>query len=164
MKIDKCRYVLGSVLNHVLLHQSIIGQEVKAAFDKYGIKPDIIIGCAGGGSNLGGLISPFMGEKLAGKSNIRFIADMATLVEAITGKAWAERVPKGLPVYNIAGDQDPVGAYGEGVYAVSNWLADTGHRKVSTKLYSGHRHEIHNDRDIRDEVVDGIIKFIDKQL
>lgn len=103
-------------------------------------------------------------NNLQNPPNIRFIADMATLVEAITGKAWAERVPKGLPVYNIAGDQDPVGAYGEGVYAVSNWLADTGHRKVSTKLYSGHRHEIHNDRDIRDEVVDGIIKFIDKQL
>jgi tryptophan synthase beta chain len=74
VKTDKCRYVLGSVLNHVLLHQSVIGQEVKAAFDKYGIKPDIIIGCAGGGSNLGGLISPFMGEKLAGKSKTRFIA------------------------------------------------------------------------------------------
>jgi tryptophan synthase beta chain len=74
VKTGKCRYVLGSVLNHVLLHQSIIGQEVKAAFDKYGIKPDIIIGCAGGGSNLGGLISPFMGEKLAGKSGVRFIA------------------------------------------------------------------------------------------
>ncbi|MDR3161224.1 MAG: TrpB-like pyridoxal phosphate-dependent enzyme [Spirochaetaceae bacterium] len=74
VKTGKCRYVLGSVLNHVLLHQSIIGQEVKAAFDKYGIKPDIIIGCAGGGSNLGGLISPFMGEKLAGKSATRFIA------------------------------------------------------------------------------------------
>ncbi|MDR2629533.1 MAG: TrpB-like pyridoxal phosphate-dependent enzyme [Spirochaetaceae bacterium] len=74
VKTGKCRYVLGSVLNHVLLHQSIIGQEVKAAFDKYDIKPDIIIGCAGGGSNLGGLISPFMGEKLAGKSHIRFIA------------------------------------------------------------------------------------------
>jgi tryptophan synthase beta chain len=74
VKTDKCRYVLGSVLNHVLLHQSIIGQEVKAAFDKYDIKPDIIIGCAGGGSNLGGLIAPFMGEKLAGKSTIRFIA------------------------------------------------------------------------------------------
>ena len=74
VKTVKCRYVLGSVLNHVLLHQSIIGQETKAAFDKYGIKPDIIIGCAGGGSNLGGLIAPFMGEKLAGKSNTRFIA------------------------------------------------------------------------------------------
>ena len=74
VKTDKCRYVLGSVLNHVLLHQSIIGQEVKAAFDTYGIKPDIIIGCACGGSNLGGLIAPFMGEKLAGKSKTRFIA------------------------------------------------------------------------------------------
>ena len=74
VKTEKCRYVLGSVMNHVLLHQSIIGQEVKAAFEKYGVKPDIIIGCAGGGSNLGGLISPFMGEKLAGKSNVRFIA------------------------------------------------------------------------------------------
>jgi tryptophan synthase beta chain len=74
VKTDKCRYVLGSVMNHVLLHQSIIGQEVKAALDKYGVKPDIIIGCAGGGSNLGGLIAPFMGEKLAGKSSVRFIA------------------------------------------------------------------------------------------
>jgi tryptophan synthase beta chain len=74
IKTEKCRYVLGSVLNHVLLHQSIIGQEVKAAMDIYGIKPDLVIGCAGGGSNLGGLISPFMGEKIAGKSNTRFIA------------------------------------------------------------------------------------------
>ena len=74
VKTDKCRYVLGSVLNHVLLHQSIIGQETKIALDKYGIKPDIIIGCAGGGSNLGGLIAPFMGEKLEGKSNVRIIA------------------------------------------------------------------------------------------
>lgn len=69
-----CRYVLGSVLDHVLLHQSIIGQEAKTAMDKYGIKPDIIIGCAGGGSNLGGLITPFMADKLEGKSNAEFIA------------------------------------------------------------------------------------------
>ena len=68
------RYVLGSVLNQVLLHQSVIGLEAKAACDKYGIKPDIIIGCAGGGSNLGGLISPFMGEKLRGEADYRFIA------------------------------------------------------------------------------------------
>ncbi len=68
------RYVLGSVLNQVLLHQSIIGLETKAAMDKYGIVPDIIIGCAGGGSNLGGLISPFMGEKLRGEKDYRFIA------------------------------------------------------------------------------------------
>jgi tryptophan synthase beta chain len=74
IKTDKCRYVLGSVLDHVLLHQSIIGLESKAAMDKYGINPDIIIGCAGGGSNLGGLMAPFMGEKIAGKSKARFIA------------------------------------------------------------------------------------------
>ncbi len=68
------RYVLGSVLNQVLLHQSVIGLEAKAAMDKYGIVPDVIIGCAGGGSNLGGLISPFMGEKLRGERDYRFIA------------------------------------------------------------------------------------------
>ena len=68
------RYVLGSVLNQVLLHQSIIGLETKAAMDKYGVKPDVIIGCAGGGSNLGGLIAPFMGEKLRGEADYRFIA------------------------------------------------------------------------------------------
>ena len=68
------RYVLGSVLSQVVLHQSVIGLEAKAAMDKYGVKPDIIIGCAGGGSNLGGLISPFMGEKLRGEKDYRFIA------------------------------------------------------------------------------------------
>ena len=68
------RYVLGSVLNQVLLHQSVIGLESKAALDKYGVVPDIIIGCAGGGSNLGGLISPFMGQKLRGEQDYRFIA------------------------------------------------------------------------------------------
>ena len=68
------RYVLGSVLNQVLMHQSIIGVEAKLAMDKYDIKPDIIIGCAGGGSNLGGLISPFMGEQLRGEADYRFIA------------------------------------------------------------------------------------------
>ena len=71
---DGYRYVLGSVLNQVLLHQSVIGLETKAALDKYGIKPDIIIGCAGGGSNLGGLIAPFMGEKLRGEADYRIIA------------------------------------------------------------------------------------------
>ena len=68
------RYVLGSVLNQVLLHQSVIGMEAKIAMDKYGIKPDTIIGCAGGGSNLGGLISPFMGQKLRGEADYQFIA------------------------------------------------------------------------------------------
>ena len=68
------RYVLGSVLNQVLLHQSIIGLETKAALDKYDIHPDVIIGCAGGGSNLGGLIAPFMGQKLRGEADYRIIA------------------------------------------------------------------------------------------
>ena len=68
------RYVLGSVLSQVLLHQSVIGLETKAALDKYGVKPDIIIGCAGGGSNLGGLISPFVGEMLRGEADYKIIA------------------------------------------------------------------------------------------
>ena len=73
-KKDGYRYVLGSVLNQVLLHQTVIGLETKTALDKYDIVPDIIIGCAGGGSNLGGLISPFMGEKLRGERDYHFIA------------------------------------------------------------------------------------------
>jgi len=73
VKRENCRYVLGSVLDHVLLHQSVIGEETKAACAKYGISPDIIIGCVGGGSNFGGFIAPFMGDKILGKNNIRFI-------------------------------------------------------------------------------------------
>lgn len=68
------RYVLGSVLSQVLLHQTVIGLETKTALDKYGVKPDIIVGCAGGGSNLGGLISPFVGEMLRGENDYRIIA------------------------------------------------------------------------------------------
>lgn len=74
VKSEGYRYVLGSVLSQVLLHQSIIGLEAKTALDKYGVKPDVIIGCAGGGSNLGGLISPFMGQKLRGEADYEFIA------------------------------------------------------------------------------------------
>ena len=68
------RYVLGSVLNQVLLHQSVIGLETKAALDKLGVKADLIIGCAGGGSNLGGLVSPFIGEKLRGEADYDILA------------------------------------------------------------------------------------------
>ena len=71
---DGHKYVLGSVLNQVLLHQSVIGLETKVALDKYGIKPDIIIGCTGGGSNIGGLIAPFVGEKLRGENDYKIIA------------------------------------------------------------------------------------------
>lgn len=92
--------------------------------------------------------------------NIQSLCQFAKMIKKIIGTNWAKKVPVSLPIYNIAGDQDPVGQYGEGVYAVSNWLAETGHQ-VKTKLYPGYRHEIHNHRDIRDEVVDGIIEFID---
>ncbi len=71
---ENCRYVLGSVLNHVLLHQTVIGLETKKALEKYDIKPDIIIGCAGGGSNLGGLMAPFLADKINGSSDVEFLA------------------------------------------------------------------------------------------
>ena len=83
------RYVLGSVLNQVLLHQSVIGLETKTALDKYGIKADVIIGCAGGGSNLGGLISPFMGEKLRGEADYRIIAVEPASCPSITRGKYA---------------------------------------------------------------------------
>lgn len=70
---ESCRYVLGSVLDHVLLHQSVIGLEAKAALEKYGVDVDMVIGCMGGGSNFGGLIAPFMGEKLMGRNDIEFV-------------------------------------------------------------------------------------------
>ncbi len=85
------------------------------------------------------------------------------MMEDITGPEWAEKVPKELPIYNIAGDQDPVGQFGTGVYQVSNWLIESGH-KVETKLYSGYRHEIHNYACLRDEVEEGIIAFMNKQI
>ena len=83
-KTEGYRYVLGSVLNQVLLHQSVIGLEAKTALDKYNVKPDIIIGCAGGGSNLGGLIAPFMVEKLEGKADYHFIAVEPTSCPTLT--------------------------------------------------------------------------------
>lgn len=83
------------------------------------------------------------------------------MIEAITGPDWAEQVPEDLPILNIAGDQDPVGQYGSGVYQVSNWLIDTGHT-VTTHLYPGYRHEIHNYEDIRDDVEEEIVEFLDE--
>lgn len=91
---------------------------------------------------------------------IRYFIDMFRYIE---GEEWAAKVPTCLPIYNIAGDQDPVGMYGEGVYQVANWLANTGHN-VTTKLYSGYRHEIHNYADIKNEVSAGIIAFMDGVL
>lgn len=80
------------------------------------------------------------------------------MIDSITGIEWAEKVPKDLPIYNIAGDQDPIGNYGKGVYETTNWLVDTDH-KVETKVYPGCRHEVHNYNSIKDEVEEGIIQF-----
>ncbi|MBR2685529.1 MAG: alpha/beta fold hydrolase [Erysipelotrichaceae bacterium] len=85
------------------------------------------------------------------------------MMEDITGIEWAKKVPVELPIYNIAGDQDPVGQYGTGVYQTSNWLSDTGH-DVTTVLYTGYRHEIHNYDDIKFDVEGGIIQFFDSYL
>lgn len=82
------------------------------------------------------------------------------MMNAIVGEEWAKKVPAGLPIYNIGGDQDPVGEYGKGIYEVTNWLCQTGHT-VRTKVYSGYRHEIHNYAAIKDEVEAGIIEFMD---
>lgn len=93
----------------------------------------------------------------------RSLYDFTQMMISIEGTQWAEKVPKGLPIYNIAGDQDPVGEYGKGVCEVSNWLYDTGH-KVTTKLYSGYRHEIHNYNEIKNDVEDGILTFMNSLL
>ena len=93
----------------------------------------------------------------------RSVYDFIQMMLQIEGTKWAEKVPTDMPIYNIAGDQDPVGEYGVGVYQVSNWLVQTGHN-VTTKLYSGYRHEIHNYAEIKNEVEAGIIAFMDKAL
>ena len=93
----------------------------------------------------------------------RSIYDFIQMLLTIEGTQWAKKVPKKLPIYNIAGDQDPVGEYGLGVCQVSNWLVETGHH-VTTKLYSGYRHEIHNYAEIKNEVEAGIIEFMNSNL
>jgi alpha-beta hydrolase superfamily lysophospholipase len=90
--------------------------------------------------------------------NVQALYDFAQLWVDIGSEAWAEKVPN-VPIYMIAGDQDPVGNYGEGVYQAANWLANTG-KSVKTKIYSGYRHEVHNEPEIREEVETGIIDFI----
>lgn len=82
------------------------------------------------------------------------------MIDEVKGTAWAAKVPAELPLYNIAGDEDPCGSYGEGVKQVAGWLEETGHN-IKTKLYEGYRHEIHNYNDIKDEVEAGIIAFMD---
>ena len=82
------------------------------------------------------------------------------MIKEVNTVEWANAVPKALPIYNIAGDEDPCGSFGEGVKLVTKWLEESGH-KVETKLYEGYRHEIHNYKDLKDEVEAGIIKFVD---
>ena len=94
--------------------------------------------------------------------NIQALYDFTQLWLDIGSKDWAASVPK-IPIYLIAGDQDPVGNYGEGVYQIANWLSQTG-KKVKTRIYSGYRHEIHNEPPIRDEVESGIIQFLTENL
>jgi alpha-beta hydrolase superfamily lysophospholipase len=94
----------------------------------------------------------------------QFWYDFIELYHFIESEDWAAKVPKDLPIYLIAGDQDPVGNFGEGVYHTANSLWDTGHRFVKTRVYSGFRHQIHNEPAIRNEVADGVVAFIDKAL
>ena len=115
------RYVLGSVLNQVLLHQSIIGLEAHTAFEKLGEKPDIIIGCAGGGSNLGGLIAPFMGEQLRGERDCRFIAVEPASCPSLTRGAYAYdycdtgRICPLAKMYTIGADYIPSSSHSGGL-------------------------------------------------
>ena len=85
------------------------------------------------------------------------------MIDDVKGMEWAEKIPKSLPLYNIAGEEDPCGSFGEGVRLVSKWLEDTGH-DVETKIYEGYRHEIHNYSDLKDEVEAGIVAFLNKVL
>ena len=85
------------------------------------------------------------------------------MIDEVKGTEWAAKVPAALPLYNIAGDEDPCGSYGEGVKQVTGWLEETGHN-VKTKLYEGYRHEIHNYNDIKDEVETGIIEFMNEVI
>ena len=91
------------------------------------------------------------------------LRDFIDMMLCIEGEDWAKKVPAELPILLIAGDQDPVGNFGTGVYQVANWLIDTGHEDVITKLYSGYRHEIHNYDDIKEDVEETIIDWFDMQ-
>lgn len=85
------------------------------------------------------------------------------MIAEVNVPEWAAKVPTTLPLYNIAGDEDPCGGFGEGVKLVSTWLEETGHN-ISTKLYEGYRHEIHNYHDLKDEVESGMIEFLNNVL
>lgn len=89
--------------------------------------------------------------------------DLVELYHFIESREWAEKVPSAVSVYLISGDQDPCGNYGEGLYHVANLLAESGN-KVSVKAYSGYRHEIHNELELRDEVEEGLVDFVNETI
>ena len=94
----------------------------------------------------------------------RMVYDFVTLYEEITRDGWADLIPAGLPIYLIAGDQDPCGNYGEGVYRAANDLIKSGHQMVKVRCYPGYRHEIQNEPELRDEVATGVLDFIKRAL
>lgn len=119
--LEGYRYVLGSVLNQVMLHQSVIGLETKSALDKYGVKADIVIGCAGGGSNLGGLIAPFMREKILGERDYRIIAVEPSSCPSLTrGKYAYDYCDTGMvcplsKMYTLGSDYIPSASHAGGL-------------------------------------------------
>ena len=132
------RYVLGSVLNQVLLHQSIIGLEAQIAFRKIGVKPDVIIGCAGGGSNLGGLIAPFVGEKLRGENDYRIVAVEPASCPSLTRGKYAYdfcdtgRICPLAKMYTIGADYIPSPSHAGGLrfHGMSTIVSELYDQKV----------------------------------
>ena len=132
------RYVLGSVLNQVLLHQSIIGLEAQIAFRKLGVKPDVIIGCAGGGSNLGGLIAPFVGEKLRGENDYRIVAVEPASCPSLTRGKYAYdfcdtgRICPLAKMYTIGADYIPSPSHAGGLrfHGMSTIVSELYDQKV----------------------------------
>lgn len=156
LKTKNCRYVLGSVLDHVLLHQSIIGQECKTAFEKYGIKPDIIIGCMGGGSNFGGLIAPFIGDKISGKSDTRFIGVEPASCPSVTRGKYAYdfgdtgRITPLMKMYTLGSGFIPASNHAGG-------LRYHGMNPIISKLYKDGYIEARSE--VQTDVFDAAIKF-----
>ena len=137
-KLPNARYLLGSVLNQVCLHQSVIGLETQAAFRKLGEKPDVIIGCAGGGSNLAGLIAPFVGEKLRGENDYRIIAVEPASCPSLTRGKYAYdycdtgRVCPLQKMYTLGADFIPSASHSGGLryHGMSATISELYHQKV----------------------------------
>lgn len=95
---------------------------------------------------------------------LQLLYDFVELHGYISEPQWASKVPSNLPCYLISGGEDPCGNFGEGTYHVANELAKHGNRNVTVKVYPGYRHEIHNERSIRDEVEQGLVDFLNACL